>query len=152
MNSLNGFTPQTKLLKNKLLNLKGFFPKDLKLAGPGPQTKLVTYLLLKSQLIARRGLYCSLDEVATWFLTQDKRQFNTCRDVPVLGLYFGDEYTQQVHKYLLNHLISYRQEPRFTTIWATSIQTDHGVQAVYGVTLTQSVLGEWVNLPPDQLV
>lgn len=152
VSSLNGFTPEGKLLKNRMLKFKDEFPKNVKFWGPVPNIKLGTYLMLKSQLLFRRGLFCSLDEVTTWFLTQDKKMFNVCRDIPVLALFFGDEYTQQVHKYVLQHLIVYRAEHRFSTIWSTILPADSGMQSNYGFSLSQQVPGEWVNLPTGELV
>lgn len=149
---LNGFSPALKLAKNQLLNLKASHVQSIKIRGAVAQTKISTYLLLKAFLLKRRGMYASLDEVVTWFLTNDKREFNRLRNSSVLALYFGDEYTQQVHKHILNHLIEYRQEARFKTIWATRITARAGVMTTYGFDFDASVPGEWVNLPDEPLL
>lgn len=77
------------------------------------------------------GIYCSMDELATWFLQNDKAAFNAVRNAKVLALFFGDEYTQQIHRYLLKHIMEYRSEPRFTNIWATPLKTPQTVTNHY---------------------
>jgi len=152
VSQLTAFTPETKLVKNQMIELRKTPIKNTKVKGPSYQAKLISHLLLKSQLINKWGLYCSLDEVTNWFLTHDKRQFSKVRNCRVLALFFGDEYTQQVHKYLLNHLIQYRQEPRFKTIWVTSIVNSMALGNVYGFDFDQSVPGTWVNVSDASLV
>lgn len=151
-NSLTGFTPESKFLKNRIAEIREAFPHHIKLAGPSHQVKLVSYLLLKSQLLYHRGMWCALDEATTWFLTQDKRQFNRVRNTKILALFFGDEYTQQVHKYVLSHLVQYRSEPRFLTIWATSLPNEHALTNTYQFPLDRLVPGEWLNVPGSDLV
>lgn len=97
------------------------------------------------------GVFCTLDELTTWFLTQDKAAFNKARDATVLALFLGEEYTQQIHRYLANHLLEYRSEPRFMTIYGTS-QSMNSVATIYGATGFWTSETDWLRFTEEILL
>jgi hypothetical protein len=118
------------------------------ITGKPHVVRVVGYLLLKAALFRHRGITCGLDELTTWFLLQDKSAFNAIREIPVLNLFFGTEYKQPIHEYLLKHVVEYRAEPRFVTLYTTP--TNHmGMVQSYGQHEAWQADKHWIKLAED---
>lgn len=79
--------------------------------------------LTKAHLKSGRSSYwVALDEMVNFFLQSDKAWFNAFRNCPVLILRFGQEYTQQIHQYVIKHLLEIRADPKlYHTLWVTPL-------------------------------
>lgn len=124
------------MLKNKLTLLadtlrNGKVIPTVILVGGAPGYKIAGWLLLKAALLRFTGATVGLDDLVTLFLTNDKRDFQRYRNVQVLHLVVGDEYTQKIHQFLLDHLFAHRSETRFITI-ISSRSTSAGLAQRYG--------------------
>lgn len=95
-----------------------FLKRPLLIMGRAPHHKQLGYLLLKACLASHRGYAVGLDELVTMFLTADKKEFTHIRDSRILLVFLGDEYTQTIHRWMVEHLLQIRSEDRFSTIWA----------------------------------
>jgi len=140
---------QTKnLLKAACQRLHKRDLKDVIVVGKFADVKLAGTILFKaSSLTSGSATIIQLDDLTNAFLTQDKRIFNGVRKCESLCIFFGEEYTQRIHQYILNHLVSVRGEPMYRTVWATTCQKQ-GFQDLYKPTdaefwFTQV---EWISI------
>lgn len=141
VNDLSGVTSETKVVKNFVSKVAGLFKKgqypdrSVIIQAPIASAKVLLFVMMRYALTSFTAKCVSLDELTSIFLKNDKTEFVTIRGVQVLGLSFGDEYTQQIHRYLLNHLAEHRADPRFFTIWATHIN-QRGMYEIYGTQMS----------------
>lgn len=117
------------------------------LQGSAPRHKTVGWLLLKAALLNNEGYTIGLDDLTTAFLTTDKRGFAKARDVPVLHLIVGEEYTQTIHKFVCKHIHDHRLENRFHTIWSTQLMVNELVGRYGNLAAFHQDTTIWLNIP-----
>jgi len=121
---IKGFDPEHKAKKNEITQLYKSILQDklqyhrLLISAPMGTSKVVGYLLLKAVLAQEKAALVSLEQLTEIFLQKEKYHFRWLRDLPVLQVTFGEEYgPQAVHKFLIKHIVDYRGETRFRTIF-----------------------------------
>jgi hypothetical protein len=157
VSQLKGLTVSDKVLLPQLKkvahNLKqGFCPSNVILTGQAPRHKVLGWLTLKAGLYHCQGLSIGLDDLTTAFLTNDKSAFIRAKDVKVLHIVVGDEYTQTVHKYVLKHLVDHRSEARFCTIWSTQLPKRELVGRYGELSVFATDATIWLNIPGDSQI
>ena len=122
-------TPEKKEIKSVVKRIiagiaEGQDPNIIFVSDTSTATLFVS-LALKSALLSRTtGVFVRLDDLVTQFLTNDKRDFLRARDAEVLGIVFGDEYVQPIHKYVLEFIANYRKGEKFMTVWGSSVDVN----------------------------
>lgn len=151
---LPGTTPSAKIVKNQVVSIAetlkkgGYPPHPIVVTGPTASVKIVGYTILRAALLRFCGCYESLDVLTDKFLQKEKEEFNRVRNSQVLAMFFGDEYTQNVHRYLLKHLSEYRADGRFFTIWLTAIN-QNGISPIYNHEFAWLKSAVWLKLTEE---
>jgi len=158
LDKLPSTSPSLKSFKNAITKISdilksGNYPnKPLIISATQSLAKPAAYILVRSALPSFTCRYASLDELTTMFLSQDKREeFIRVRDTQVLGLYFGDEYCQTIHKHLIKNITDYRSDARFTTIGITPIVSVAAMNKIYG-DLCWDKTSVWIRCNEEMIV
>jgi hypothetical protein len=124
--SLLAMSPQLKIAQRTIVALSDQIKSNglrgqYCVIGLSRSVKTIGLILLKAGLYRDEGMFALVEDVTASYMHDRSRElFRRARTVPVLLLVIGMEYPNKMDKFMVDRLLSEREDPRFGTIVATT--------------------------------